>query len=439
MSRGAPPFEIDNWQPPELTPKLTLDTMPRLALLRLFLRGSASGALASFAWACAAVGQAPIPSELVTAPRSELSARGVDPQYVQGAVQQIMAKALRDSAFPGAIAVVGTHSGVVAAVAVGALDWSAGSTAPNVATLWDLASLTKVVALTSAVMQLSASGQLDLDAPVQRYLPEWTGPWKDQVRVRDLLTHTTGLPAWRPLYKETESREAAIALVVSTPLDVAPGQRMVYSDLGAILMGQIVERISGAPFDEYVQRRIFDPLGMPATRFRPPAAWRDHIAPTEVDPWRQRHLRGEVHDENAFRLGGISSHAGLFSSASDLTRFARMLLNGGTLDGVRVLDSTTIKAFTSVQNARLSARGMGWETANGNNSGGRRMSRQAFGHTGFTGTSLWIDPERDVFVLLLTNRVNPTRENRRIGDVRISLSDAAMAAMERGAAGAARP
>lgn len=413
--------------------------MHRFASSSLLGKSLASGVLASLTWACAAVGQGASPSELVLVPRSELSARGVDPRRVQEAVQQVMTRALSDSAFPGAIAVVGTHSGVVAAVAVGALDWSAGSGTPNEATLWDLASLTKVVALTSAVMQLSSSGKLNLDAPVQRYIPEWTGPWKDQVRVRDLLTHTAGLPAWRPLYKEAESRAGAIALVVSTPLEVAPGQRTVYSDLGAILMGQIVERVSGEPFDEYVKERIFTPLGMRTTRFRPPTAWRDHIAPTEVDPWRQRHLRGEVHDENAFRLGGVSSHAGLFSSAADLTRFARMLLGLGALDGVRVLDSTTLKAFTTVQDARLSARGIGWETANGNNSGGRRMSRRAFGHTGFTGTSLWVDPERDVFVLLLSNRVNPTRENRRIGDVRISLADAAMTAMERGSSGGTRP
>jgi CubicO group peptidase (beta-lactamase class C family) len=379
--------------------------------------------------ACAATGQVPTSVELTPAPAAELASRGVEPRRVQDTVALVMRRALQDSAFPGAIALVGTRSGVVAKVAVGALDWLPGAPAPDEGTLWDLASLTKVVALTSAVMQLSHEGRIDLDAPVQRYLPEWTGPRKDQVRVRDLLTHSAGLPSWRPLYKEAPTREAALRLVLSTPLEAAPGERMVYSDLGAILMGQIVERVSGERFDRYVGRHIFGPLGMRSTLYRPSAKLLPRIAPTEVDPWRQRKIRGEVHDENAFRLGGVSSHAGLFSTAADLARFARMLLNGGMLDGVRVLDSATIRAFTTVQNPKLSARGLGWETASGNNSGGRRMSGRAFGHTGFTGTSLWVDPERDVFVILLSNRVNPTRENRKISDVRISLADAAMSVM----------
>jgi CubicO group peptidase (beta-lactamase class C family) len=167
---------------------------------------------------------------------------------------------------------------------------------------------------------------------------------------------------------------------------------------------------------------------MRETMFLPPASLRPRIAPTEVDPWRQRHLRGEVHDENAAFLGGVSSHAGLFSSAADLSRFARMYLNHGSLDGVQVLDSAVISRFTAVQQPSLSHRALGWETANGTNSGGHGMSPHAFGHTGFTGTSLWIDPDRDIFVLLLTNRVNPTRANTRIGGVRIALADAVMGA-----------
>lgn len=386
------------------------------------------GALASTLSACSATGQAPITAPLPETPSSELTARGVNARAVQDSVIAVLTRGLRDTAFPGAFAIVGTRSGIVATGAVGTLDRAPGFPAPDESTVWDLASLTKVVALTSSVMQLTASGKIDLTAPVQRYLPEWTGPWKDQVKVRDLLTHTAGLPAWRPLYKEAPSKEAAVALVMSTPLEVAPGQRMVYSDLGAILMGQIVQRVSGQPFDKYVASHLFEPLGMTHTRFHPPKAWLPKIAPTEVDPWRQRHLRGEVHDENAYRLGGVSSHAGLFSTGADLSRFARMMLNGGTLDGVTVLDSATIRQFTTTQDAKLSPRGIGWETANGNNSGGRKMSRSAFGHTGFTGTSIWIDPERDVFVVLLTNRVNPSRENRAIGSVRVQLADAVMAA-----------
>ncbi|MCC6317702.1 MAG: beta-lactamase family protein [Gemmatimonadaceae bacterium] len=375
--------------------------------------------------ACAAGSQSP----LVSAPTTELAARGIDSRAVHDSMVAVLTRAMRDSAFPGAVAIAGTRSGVIAKAVAGHLDRAAGSPVPDENTVWDMASLTKVLALTSAVMQLTAQGKIDLTASVQRYLPEWTGPWKDQVKVRDLLTHTAGLPAWRPLYKETETKDAAIRLVLSTPLEAAPNTRMVYSDLGAILMGEIVKRVSGESFDGYVRKHVFGPLGMTHTRFLPPSSWSSQIAPTEVDPWRQRHLRGEVHDENAYRLGGVSSHAGLFSTAGDLARFGRMMLNHGRLDGVQVLDSATIDRFTTPQVPQLSARGIGWETANGSNSGGHRMSKRAFGHTGFTGTSIWIDPERDVFVVLLSNRVNPTRENRRIGEVRISLADAVMAAI----------
>ena len=235
------------------------------------------------------------------------------------------------------------------------------------------------------------------------------------------------MPSWRPLYKETETRAEALRLVLSTPLDTTPGARMVYSDLGAILLGQIVERVSGVPLERYVTRHILEPLGMRETMFRPSPELQPRIAPTEYDPWRQRHVRGEVHDENAFRLDGVSAHAGLFSTAADLTQIARMYLGGGMLNGTRVLDSATIVRFTKAENRTFSHRALGWETANGANSGGRHMSPRAFGHTGFTGTSIWIDPGRDVFVILLTNRVNPTRENRKIGGVRMALADAVMA------------
>ncbi|MEO7521464.1 MAG: serine hydrolase, partial [Gemmatimonas sp.] len=175
--------------------------------------------------------------------------------------------------------------------------------------------------------------------------------------------------------------------------------------------------------------RIFSKLGMKNTRYLPPNSWRARIAPTEDDPWRQRKLRGEVHDENAFALGGVSGHAGLFSTGEDLARFARMYLNGGMLDGTRVLSTETIAAFTTVQEGAVSRRALGWETPTGANSAGTRLSPQSFGHTGFTGTSLWMDPTHGVYVILLTNRVNPTRENRKIGAVRIALADAMMGAL----------
>jgi beta-glucosidase-like glycosyl hydrolase/CubicO group peptidase (beta-lactamase class C family) len=340
-------------------------------------------------------------------------------------IRAVLDKAVTDSAFPGAFAVVGRHDRVLAQVGAGHLDW-AKSPRPDERTLWDLASLTKVVATTSAMMQLVEAKRVDLDAPVQRYLPGWTGANKEKVTVRRLLTHSSGLPAWRPIYKEADSPEAAMALVYAAPLDTLPGVRMVYSDLGAILLGEIVRTVSGERIDAYFSKHVAKPLRMTETRYLPPASLVARIAPTEVDPWRQRHLRGEVHDENAFALGGVAAHAGLFSTARDLARFARMYLNGGTLDGARIFSGETIRLFTTVQDSAFSPRALGWETPNGQNSAGHLLQRPAFGHTGFTGTSIWIDPAHDLFVVLLTNRVNPTRANTKITRVRQDLHDTIM-------------
>ena len=347
-------------------------------------------------------------------------------QTVGDSLDAILARALADSAFPGAVAVVGLSDTVIVR-AVGRLD-AEDPAAPTIdETLWDLASLTKVVATTSALMQLVSSGSVALDEPVRRYLPEWTAPGSEAVTVRHLLTHSGGLPAWRPLHKEApDSPAAALALALSTPLDTVAGVRYVYSDVGAIVLGKLVERVSGMPLDVYLAQRLWAPLGMSRTSFKPAVSQRAFAAPTEYDPWRQRKMRGEVHDENAYALGGVSGHAGLFSTGDDLARFARALLDG-RLPGV---SAATFREFTRRQDSTLSHRALGWETATGSNSAGSRMSARAFGHTGFTGTSLWVDPSHGVFVVLLTNRVNPTRENRRIGAVRVRLADAVLGTLQ---------
>ncbi|MGI8497753.1 MAG: serine hydrolase domain-containing protein [Gemmatimonadaceae bacterium] len=348
---------------------------------------------------------------------------------VQDSMRRVLDRAIADSAFPGAFAIAGGHDAVYASMGVGHLDWKQPSPVPDDGTIWDMASLTKIIGMTTAMMQLWADHRVDLDAPVQRYLPAWSGPGKERVMVRHLLTHSSGLPAWRPLYKESTTAAEAMTLVYATPLDTVPGARMVYSDLGAILLGQIVERVSGQRLDSYLVDHVFRPLGMSSTMYRPDSSLLSRIAPTEFDPWRQRHVHGEVHDENAFALGGISAHAGLFSSGHDMARYARMILNGGTLDGARILTPEAIATFTRVQDSALSNRALGWEVPNGQNSAGHRLSAHAFGHTGFTGTSLWIDPDRDLYLVLLSNRVNPTRENRRIGGVRTALADAVSGAL----------
>ena len=338
-------------------------------------------------------------------------------------VRAVINAAIRDSAFPGAYVVVGRRSGILAEYGGGHLD-SPSTPTPTSHTLWDMASLTKVTALTSVMMQLVEAKRVDLDAPLQRYLPTWTGPNKPKVTIRHLLTHSSGLPAWRPVYKEATDTASAMRLVYDTPLDTLPGVRMVYSDLGAILLGEVVRAVTGERLDAYAAKHVFGPLKMIDTRYLPLAADSARIAPTEIDPWRGRHLRGEVHDENAFALGGVSAHAGLFSTAADVARLCRAYLGGGTLDGARVWSAATIKQFTTVQDSMFSNRALGWETPTGGNSAGHLMKRPAFGHTGFTGTSIWIDPVNDLFVVLLTNRVNPTRANTKITRWRQTLADA---------------
>ena len=349
------------------------------------------------------------------------------PAALRDSLQAVLTRAARDSAFPGAYVVVGTHAGVLAEDSVGHLDWGT-SAVPDEHSLWDLASLTKVIGMTTAVMQLYEQGKLDLDAPLQRYIPEWTGPHKELVTVRHLITHTSGLPADKPYDRQTHDADSVAKLMFATPLDTLPGVRMVYSDIGAYMLGRLVERISGETLDQYLLHRVFGPLGMTETMYRPAASLKSRIAPTEIDPVRGGKVWGVVHDERAYYLGGVSAHAGLFSSAHDLSRFAEMYLNGGTLDGVRILQPQTIELFTKRQ---LQDRALGWQKPDGSNSAGHMMSELAFGHTGFTGTSIWIDPATDVFVILLSNRVDPTRANNKIGRVRVALADAVMSTLTR--------
>ncbi|HET7456079.1 MAG TPA: glycoside hydrolase family 3 N-terminal domain-containing protein [Gemmatimonadaceae bacterium] len=404
----------------------------------------------------ALAGGAPAPGQLPVSLEGRMTSASLSYGATRAALQhalldsitRVLERGVADSAFPGAYAVVGTRDGIVAAHGAGRIDWRADAPRPDARTLWDLASLTKVVGTTSAMMQLVERKRVSLDAPVQRYLPAWKGANKERVTVRQLLTHSSGLPATEKFYKQTRSRDSLLALVYATPLDTLPGARTLYSDLGAILLGEIVEHVSHERLDAYLARHVFTPLGMTDTRFLPvqtgalsPSRARllARTAPTERDPWRGRLVRGEVHDENAWVMGGVSGHAGLFSTAHDLTRFARALLDGGRLGTTRVFLPQTVAEFTTAADATASSRALGWDTATGANSAGHLMSPVAFGHTGFTGTSLWVDPASGVFVILLTNRVNPARENQRIGAVRVALADAAMAALRPATAAAAPP
>jgi CubicO group peptidase (beta-lactamase class C family) len=297
-------------------------------------------------------------------------------------------------------------------------------------TIYDVASLTKVVGLTTAVMALVAQGRLDLEAPVGQFLPEYATDARAAVRVRHLLLHDAGLPAWRPLHLETGDAAAARALALTTPLDTPPGLRYTYSDLGAIALGAVAERQANESLDGFLARAVFGPLGMGDTRFLPPETLRDRIAPTERDPWRGRLLRGEVHDENAARLGGVSGHAGLFSTGPDLARFAFWLLDvyHGRPAAGPPLPWTLARHFTLRHGEPPgSSRALGWDTPSEGSSAGHCLAPGSFGHTGFTGTSLWIDPARELAVILLTNRVHPTRDNNAIRRVRPAVADLAVA------------
>ena len=343
-------------------------------------------------------------------------------------VDSIIEAAIADGAFPGAALAVGRSGRLVRLQGYGALDHAPGSAAADESSIYDVASLTKVVATTTAIMILEEEGRLDLDAPLSRYLPEWGGsPDKDRVTLRHMLTHTAGFVPFLPLWRELRGPDAYLERIAALPLERAPGESAVYSDFGPILLGILIERVSGMPLERFLDERLFGPLGMRDTGFNPREkgeAVLARTAPTEVDTvFRMRHIHGDVHDENAYAIGGIAGHAGLFSTARDLAVFAQLLLDGGRHGATRILEPGTIERYTRRQ-LEGSTRALGWDTPGPRSSSGDHFSPQSFGHTGFTGTSLWIDPERDLFVVLLTNRVNPTRENTKHIQVRRDVHNA---------------
>ena len=343
------------------------------------------------------------------------------------AIERVVERGIKAGGYPGASVIVGRKGAAVFEKGFGRLTWSPNSIPVDaVRTIYDVASLSKVVGTTTAIMILYDENKIRLDDPIVSSIPTFGGGDKDKVTVRQLLTHTSGLPAGRDIWRIAQTPLEARALVLSTPLEGRPGAQYIYSDLGADVLGLLVEAVSGEPLDKFLTRRVFDPLGMNETMYRPSDSLRYRIAPTEVTPPRGYPLRGEVHDENAYALGGVAGHAGLFSTAADLSVFAQMMLNGGEYNGVQIVSKQTVDLFTS---RAFGHRALGWDTAEGDYGSGRYLGPTAYGHTGFTGTSLWIDPEREMFVILLTNRVHAARALRPakvISDVRADLSDAAV-------------
>jgi serine-type D-Ala-D-Ala carboxypeptidase len=387
----------------------------------------AGACLLAAATACAHVAlprSDPIPVDAALSMRLEPAARTLDSAIAAGAA-------------PGAVLAVslgGRH-----------FEHSIGQLAvddprpPDGRTIYDMASLTKVVALTTLAMMAVHEHRIELDTPVVRYLPEFARGRgeKSRVLVRDLLLHDSGLPPdpVPPLWMHPGSRNAALEEALGASLDTVPGAVFVYSDLSAITLGAILEKQYHERLDALFAERVARPLGFTRMRFLPPREWRDEIASTEIEavPGRPTTaLRGEVHDENAWRLGGVSGHAGLFSDADDLLRFGEWVLAGatgrsytGTLQPPSELATWTLR-----QNQPAgSSRALGWDTPSENSSAGRYMSALSFGHTGYTGTSIWIDPTRDIVIVLLTNRVNPTRDTPRFGMLRAVVADAVMTSL----------
>jgi CubicO group peptidase (beta-lactamase class C family) len=346
-------------------------------------------------------------------------------------IDHVIERGISAGGYPGAAVVVGRRGAAVWEKGFGHLGWNASDPDVTANTIYDLASLTKVVGTTTAVMLLYDEDKIQLDEPVKTYLPEFSGGNKDLVTVRMLLEHRSGLPAGRDLWRIASSPADARRAVIETPLAFKPGRYEEYSDLGADVLGFMVERVSGQSLDAFLDQRVFKPLGMTETSFRPSPLLRDQIAPTELNPPRGYPLRGEVHDENAFALGGVAGHAGIFSTANDLSVFAQMMLNGGEYQGTRFIKESTVALFTK-NTASRGTRALGWDTCGHQGSCGKYLGDDAYGHTGFTGTSLWIDPAHEMFVILLTNRVHAPRAKRPatvIGDVRADLSDAAALAV----------
>jgi len=356
----------------------------------------------------------------------------------------ILQEAITQQAFPAASVAV-THRGrLVALKALGRFTYDAGapsfasvakgrSGAVTPATLFDLGSLTKVVATTPMAMLLYERGLLDLDAPVSAIVPEFTSdaakdPRRHEVTLRMLLAHSSGLPAHEKLFLKARTRDELLHAAFTTPLTANPATRAEYSDIGFIILGIALERVADESLDRFCQREIFAPLAMTSTTFNPPIEIRAQIPPTVNDQtFRQRIIQGEVFDENASVLGGVAPQAGLFSTAADLAKFAHVMLNPGR----PILRPDTVTLFTGRQPAPPgTSRALGWDTPSSPSQSGKYLSPNSFGHLGYTGTSLWIDPARQLSITLLTNRTWPDCSNQAIKQVRPKFHDTVIEALD---------
>lgn len=362
--------------------------------------------------------------------------------YDLSAVEGIIEDGIKSQAFTSAVLIVGNSKGVIYQNAFGRLTYDESSPLTTLRTIYDLASVTKVIATTSAVMKLYDEGKIDLNSPVASYIPEFGNNGKEDITVFNLLVHNSGLTAWTPFYQnpEMDSPEKVKNAVYTCTKEYATGTQTIYSDYNAFLLGEIVQRISGLRLDKYCEENIFSRLGMSDSYFLVPMSEDYRIAPTENDTyWRNQLLKGYVHDEMAAMLEGISGNAGLFSTGPDLFKFMQMMLNNGLYIDERKMgkgnvydtmyQAETVELFTSKVTGLgySNTRALGWETKPEPTKYppqcGWKFSSGSFGHTGYTGTSVWADKEKDIIVILLTNRVYPKRGNEEIRNIRPKVTD----------------
>lgn len=322
----------------------------------------------------------------------------------------ILTEAIRDCAFPGTTYGVLLRGQVLAIEAAGAFTYDPGASGVNPDTVFDLASVSKVLATTAMAMLLWKRGFLDLDQPIYAHLPDFVrseqaeSP-KRTITPRMLLAHSSGLPAYERLYERCHTASALLDGCMRMPLEGMPMTRTIYSDIGFILLGHLLEILAGEPLNFFTTHEIFEPLGMTSTAYRPPPTWKPSIPPTRLhDPVRHRLIQGEVHDDNCWVLGGVSGHAGVFSNVSDTLQFARCILDGGA----PLFQAETVSMFAARQTQPSgSSRALGWDTPSGQSSSGKFFSTHSIGHLGYTGTSLWIDFDKSLAIVLLTNRTFP--------------------------------
>ncbi|MBN2279858.1 MAG: serine hydrolase [Candidatus Marinimicrobia bacterium] len=337
---------------------------------------------------------------------------------------------IRDTAYPGFVFLTAREGCVFYQETGGHFTYGPSSPLMEKSTIFDMASLTKVIATTSAAMVLYDQGKLDLYGKVSAVLPEFAAGGKENVTFWHLLTHSSGLPAWDPLFKNKENPaqintpEQMVEKLFTLPQMQPEGEKSVYSCMGFITLGKAIEKISGKPLHQFVSEEIFGPLKMAHTFYNPDKKYYSQTAPTEIDSSRGGLLQGKVHDENAYYLNGISGNAGLFSTVEDLAIFCQMMLNRGTYNGTRIFAPETVELFTRTHSVgEDQSRGLGWQKPTGDNSAGKFFSPSSFGHTGFTGTALWIDPEKQLFGIFLTNRVHPSRKHQNLYNFRSKIFD----------------